>query len=74
MTVSATPENMKRYYGRPDLGTVFAWSPATREEFSANPSDYWDRRPDVPLLDSEGAEMVLVTRVSQILDVDMLAS
>jgi hypothetical protein len=64
---------MKAYYGRPDLNTVFAWSPGTREEYSANPSDYWNRKADEPLLDGEGGEMVLVVRVSQILDVDMLA-
>lgn len=73
MTVVATKANMRKYY---DIvpGRVFAWSPKTHEEFSADPRDliYSHMDEDTPLLDDQGGEMVLVTRVTQILDVDLL--
>ena len=71
MTVSATPDNMRRFAGI-EGHRVFAWSPATREEFSADPGDYFMLDTDTPLLDAEGGECVLVVRIAQVVDVDML--
>lgn len=70
MTVSATPANMRKFQ---DIGyRVFAWSPATNEEFSADPGDYFMLDENTPLFDAEGGECVLVVRISQVLDVDLL--
>lgn len=53
----ATIENMVQHY-RPG---VFAYSPATHEEFSADPNDYFAVDGDTPLYDALGNPCVLVT-------------
>ena len=58
-TEIATIESMRAAY-KPG---VFAYSPATGEQYSANPNDYfWLTDADGPLTDSEGEPMILGTR------------
>lgn len=54
----ATKRAMRERY-RPG---VLAYSPATGEEYSANPGDYWAQPDDWTMTDSEGEPMILVTR------------
>ena len=56
----ATPRNMRIHEG---YGVV-AYSPATGEEYSATPGDYWNMPDDECLTDSEGNEMILGVRYS----------
>lgn len=58
----ANKKNMDEHY----TPGVFAYSPATGEECSANPSDYWYLAPDDVLEDGEGAPMVLATRTTSV--------
>lgn len=53
----ASKKNMDRLY----RNGVFAYSPRTGEEYSANPGDYWYLASADTLKDSEGKPMVLVT-------------
>lgn len=46
-----------------------AYSPTTGEEYSANPGDYWDRKPDEPLLDQDDQPMYLAYKRTMYLDV-----
>ncbi len=59
--MDATVNNMKAHGGGPG---VFAWSPDTDEQCSADPGDYFYMDPDEPLVDSEGNPMQLARRVS----------
>jgi hypothetical protein len=52
----ATPHNMRKYE---DQSNVFAYSPVTEERYSATPGDYFMMPDDKPLLDEDGAPMVL---------------
>jgi len=53
----ATPANMRKYE---DERNVFAYSPVTGERYSANHNDYiLDVADDIPLVDEDGAPMVL---------------
>ena len=54
----ATIENMLAHY-RPG---VFAYSPGTGEEYSADPGDYWDAGRGWTMKDAGGEPMVLVTK------------
>jgi hypothetical protein len=56
MMVKATLANMRKHVSVPD---VMAWSPATGEQCSANPGDYFWMSDDDCLTDSQGDEMVL---------------
>ncbi len=56
--LQATKRNMEARWD-PD---VFAYSPATGEEYSAHPGDYFWMEPDGELLDSQGNTMILVRR------------
>ena len=62
----ATIENMRAYYrtGSPSepAPNVFAYSPITGEEYSANPADYWNVPPGWTMKDADGEPMILVTR------------
>jgi hypothetical protein len=60
-TVIATIENMREYAGAKDR-TVFAWSPVTGEEYSADAEDYWNAPPGWTMTDSEEGPMELVRR------------
>lgn len=75
MPTFATPENMRRFEaahpGRklPDGGHVeplrcVAWSPITREEWSASSGDYWNLPDDHALCDEAGEPMILVIPTS----------
>lgn len=66
MSIIATPANMKRYYA----DGVFAWSPNTREEYSATPGDYWHVPEDDPIRDANGDPMVLVVRETRIIELE----
>jgi hypothetical protein len=68
VTVEASKANMRRYEGK----GVIAWSPGTYEEFSADPGDYWDMPDDWVMVDAEQQAMVLVVRVTQLVDADVL--
>lgn len=61
----ASIANMRRYYSP----GVLAYSPATGEEYSANPSDYWDAGSTYVLTDANGDAMQLVTRHTVYVDV-----
>lgn len=75
--IPATLANMRKHYGNaalwePErLGEVFAWSPDTGEECSANPGDYsFIMTDDDVLRDDEDNPMILAYRVTQIVAVD----
>lgn len=51
--------------------SVMAYSPATCEEFSATPGDYFMQRPDWVMTDWEGNEMVLATRQTVFIEVEL---
>ena len=55
--VIASLKNMKKYKGK---GHVIAYSPHTGEEYSANPSDYWNAPDNWVMKDSSGHRMYLV--------------
>lgn len=59
----ATVANMRQHSGVPGL---IAYSPVTGEECSANPGDYWHLPEDEPLIDSNGAAMVLARITRQV--------
>ncbi len=61
----ATLANMRVHYS----DGVFAYSPTTTEECSANPGDYWFLGDDDVLRDSEDQPMILVVKRTTILDV-----
>lgn len=61
----ASVANMREHAGAQDR-SVFAFSPATREEYSADANDYFTKPDDWIMRDSEGNEMVLVRRRSTI--------
>jgi hypothetical protein len=69
-SILATPRNMKRF---DDVYGVMAYSRTTGEEYSASSGDYWNRAEDEPLVDESGDPMVLVVRVSNMVDVDVVA-
>jgi hypothetical protein len=56
--MEATLRNMRAHY----RNGVFAYSPDTGEECSANPSDYWSLADGDVLTDENDAPMLLVTR------------
>jgi hypothetical protein len=62
--MQATLENMRRFY----RAGVFAWSPETAEEYSADPRDYFMLSDDVVLRDDDGNAMVLAYRVAEIVE------
>jgi len=66
MTTYATLANMQRYYSGTD---VFAYSPDTGEECSANPADYFFLTFEDALKDENGEDMILVRRLTQLVDV-----
>jgi len=71
--IEASKKNMKEYHNAYSNGTyssVYAYSPFTYEEYSANPNDYWDKPDDWVMKDSEGEPMALVVRAVTIIDLD----
>jgi hypothetical protein len=62
---------MKRYA---DIRGVVAYSPETGEENSANAGDYWDMHEGYTLEDHDHNPMVLVVRVSHMVDVAEVSS
>jgi hypothetical protein len=81
MTIVASIENMKKFHKEPYTvespnGPVtimptqpIAYSPATGDEYSANPGDYWNRQDSDILCDSEGNEMHLVFKRTVYVDI-----
>lgn len=67
MTTVASKANMDRYADQP---RVVAYSPTTGEEFSANPSDYWNAPPEFVLKDHDGDPMILVVAAVRMVDVE----
>jgi hypothetical protein len=61
----ATIENMQAWAG-PDNRDVFAYSPTTGEQFSADAADYWNAPAGWAMTDSEGEPMILARRVETI--------
>jgi hypothetical protein len=59
--VLATMANMQAYAGSHDRA-VFAYSPLTGEEYSADPADYFNARADWTMTDAEGEPMILARR------------
>jgi hypothetical protein len=55
----ATVANMQAHYSGSSL---FAFSPLTGEECSANPADYWHMAVDDVLVDAAGEPMLLAVR------------
>lgn len=66
MTTLATLANMRQHYTGID---VFAYSPNTGEECSANPADYFTLGPDDTLKDDEDQPMILVRSRHDFVDV-----
>ena len=64
--VPASLANMRKFY-RPG---VFAWSPITGDECSADPRDYFMLSDDAILRDDDGHEMYMAYRVEEISLVD----
>lgn len=64
--VIATIENMRKHY----TDGVFAYSIATGEEYSADPSDYFWAHPGWKMTDDNGNPMYLATRHTQMIYVD----
>lgn len=56
----ATLANMRKHYRE----GVFAWSPDTGEEYSADPGDYFAMSEDSMLRDDNGEPMVLAYRTT----------
>lgn len=56
----ATLANMREHY----KNGVFAWSPSTGEEYSANPGDYFMMSEDDVLRDEYGDPMVLAYKAT----------
>jgi hypothetical protein len=65
MPTYATLTNMQQHY----TPGVFAYSPETGEESSANPADYFFLTFDGTLKDENGGDMVLVRRETRLVDV-----
>jgi hypothetical protein len=65
----ATIENMYEYAGAKDRN-VFAYSPNTGEEYSADPHDYFDAPHGWVMKDSEDKPMILVRRSTRLIDVE----
>lgn len=63
--MNATIQNMRQHYAE----GVFAYSPFTGEESSANPGDYFWLGEDDPLIDSLGQAMILATRSTRIIEI-----
>lgn len=79
---TATIENMRKYYREPKRVkqpngqhvTIFpqqpvAYSPETGEEYSANPSDYWNAPAGWTMTDENGNPMLLVIPRHSMVDV-----
>ena len=73
----ATIENMQKCYdaGMRNGGVggprVFAFSPTTDEEYSADPGDYWNAPAGWTLKDSEDKPMILATQHDAIVEVEL---
>lgn len=59
--IPATVGNMRTYYAP----GVFAWSPFTGEQVTANPADLFYRSDDYLLTDDDGNGMILVRKVTE---------
>jgi len=55
----ATIENMRAHPRTPGTVGLTAYSPATGEQYSADPGDYWNASPGWTMRDSEGEPMIL---------------